>query len=369
MNALGIIFSDSYSSDARHELVRDRSCASLPVACRYRAMDFILSGLVNAGIYNIGMLTKQNYGSLMDHIGSGKDWDLSRKTGGITMLTPFSHSSISPTMMNGKLDALRSVKNFIANAKEEYVILGQGNMIANLDFRALLLQHMKNEADITIVYTSMEDPDEQCRSVAFNENNLLESVHFIGGTGTYDISLNCYVMRKDFLLAFLAKADLYDWHDLNRDLILRHMDCLRIMGYRYDGYAAILDSVSHFYKCNLEMLNSSVRADLFLPNRPIHTRIKDTVPTLYGFNASVRHSLVADGCELDGTVRGSILFRNSVVGTGSVLENCVIMQGVQIGKNVKLKNIICDKDVKISDNTELTGSAAHPYVLTKGVNI
>ncbi len=367
MNAIGIIFSDSYSTNESNELTRYRSSASLPVGCRFRAIDFMLSGMVNADITTVGILTKQNYGSLVDHLDGGKNWDLDRKRGGLTMLTPYSRGeTAAPNVTAGKLDALRSIISYLNHIDGEYVILVQGNVVANLDFEDILLQHMKNEADITIVTGIVENPGDKCMILSFNDDNLLNDVHYSEDKGKYEASLSCYCMRKDFLMSFLNKANLYDWHDLSRDLILRHMDCLRIMGYHHKGYAAILNTISQYYHCNLDMLVNEVREDLFNADRPILTHIHDTVPTLYAYNATVTDSLLADGCEINGAVKGSLLFRNVTIEQGAQVENSIIMQGVHIGKNALLKNVICDKDVTIEEGAQLIGSPAYPYVLKKG---
>lgn len=370
MNAIGIIFSDSYSSNDRHELVQNRSCASLPIACRYRAIDFLLSGMVGAGIHAVGLLTKQNYGSLLDHIGSGKDWDLGRKNGGITMLTPYSHGNVAvPEMMSGKLDALRSIVSYIESAPGEYVIMGQGNMVANINFNDVLKQHVRCGADITIVHSIMKKPSDKSMIVAFDEQNNLCDVRYCRDANEADVALNCYVMRKDFLLAFLDKANLFNWHDLTRDLIVRYMGKLRICGHLHEGYAAIVSSVTDYYRCNMDILQPEVQADLFPEDSPVLTRIKDTVPTLYAYHARVSNTLLADGCEINGAIENSIIFRNVTVEEGAEIKDCVIMQGTHIGKNVKLKHVICDKNVTIGDGVELIGSAGYPYVLSKGSKI
>lgn len=370
MNALGIIFSDSYSSNERNELTKIRSAASLPVGCRFRAIDFILSNLADAGIYTVGLLTKQNYGSLIDHIGAGKAWDLDRKKAGITLLTPYAlGNSAVPGMMMGKLDALRSIIPYIESKDCEYVILGQGNVVANIDFGEVLQQHTKSEADITVVFATIKNPDSKSLVVSFNDENLLTDVRFTDTKGTFDTAINCFVMRRDFLLSFLGKANLYDWHDLGRDLILRHMDCLRIVGYHHKGYTAVLSSVAEYYQCNMDMLDGNIRSELLDSERPILTHIHDTVPTLYAYHATVKNSLTADGCAIDGEVSGSILFRNVTVEQGAKVENCILMQGTHIGKDAVLKNVICDKDVSISSGLELTGSPDYPYVLVKGTKL
>ncbi len=370
MNALGIIFADSYSSDEKNELTRVRSGASLPVGCRFRAIDFILSGLVDADIYTVGLLTKQNYSSLLEHLDGGKNWDLARKRGGLSIMTPYSKGDVvSPTATAGKLDALRSISDYLEEQHKDYVILAQGNIIANLDFKDIITQHTATGADITLVCAKVENPDEKCMLPTFNEEGLLQDIRFSKESGSHTVCINCYCMRRDFLLTFLAKAELYDWHDLNRDLILRHMDSLKIMGYTHKGYAAMTGSVSQYYKCNLDMLKSDVREDLFNEERPILTHIHDTVPTIYNYNADVCNTLLADGCEISGKVENSILFRKVIIEEGASVENCVILQGSKIGKNAVLKNVICDKDVIIGEGAELIGSPTYPYVLKKGAKI
>ena len=370
MNALGIIFADSYSRDERNELTRYRSGASLPVGCRFRAIDFMLSSLVDADIRTVGLLTKQNYGSLVDHLNGGKYWDLARKRGGLSIMTPYSRGETAvPTATAGKLDALRGIVSYLKHQSAEYVILAQGNIVTNLDLKDILNEHMVSQADITMVCANIENPADRSMVPTFDENGLLKDVHFSKESGKHLVAINCYCMQRDFLLAFLEKADLYDWHDLNRDLILRHMDSLRIMGYIHKGYAAMTGTIAQYYKCNLDMLKAEVREDLFNAERPILTHIHDTVPTTYNFDASVRNTLLADGCEIGGTVENSVLFRKVVVEKGAQLDNCVIMQGAQIGKNAVLKNVICDKNVVISDGVELIGSPAYPYVLRKGAKV
>ncbi len=369
MNAAAIIFSDNYQHES-NELTRLRSISSLPIGCRYRAIDFVMSSLVHAEVNNIGVITRGKYGSLIDHIGSGKEWDLNRKNGGLNLLTPLAHADNSdPSMMQGKLDALRSVKKYIQSRLPEYIILAQGNIIANIDFASLLQYHIEQRADITTVYTTMTAPPPNSMQMTFSEENRLNDVRFTMDSAAADVGLGIYVMKRDFLVEFLEKADLYDWHNINRELIIKNIDVLRIIGYRHDRYARLLTTVPDYYTCNMELLDARVRADVFLPDAPILTRVKDSVPTLYQYNASVENSLLADGCVIDGTVRGSLIFRDVVIEEGAIVENCIIMQGTHIGKDAILRHVIADKKVTVSAGSTLAGSPLYPYVLTKGTSI
>ena len=370
MNAYGIIFSDSYSNSIQHELVRTRSSAALPIACRFRAIDFVLSNMVSAGVGTIGLLTKQNYASLMEHIGSGKDWDLGRKHGGVTMLTPFAHgNTVAPDVTNGKLDALRTVPEFLQGARGEYVILAQGNVVANLDFKDILRRHQESEADVTLVHATVGEPDGYCLAVQFDEQERLADVRFCTTDKPTDISLGCYVMSKAFLLSFMEKAELYDWHDLARDLLVRGISELKINGYKHEGYAAVVSTVSQYYHCNMDFLDPAQMDSVFPADRPILTRIHDSVPTMYAYDAKVQGSILADGCDINGTVKNSVIFRNVTIEKGATVENCIIMQGAHIGKNAVLRNVICDMSVSVSPDVQLSGSANYPYVLAKGSKV
>ena len=119
-NALGIIFPNSYDGLVP-ELVGERLMASIPFAGRYRMVDFILSSMVNCGIDNVSIIVRKNYHSLMDHLGSGREWDLARKNGGLNIVPPFAEKTVK--VYNGRVEALASIVDFLRDQKEKYVVL------------------------------------------------------------------------------------------------------------------------------------------------------------------------------------------------------------------------------------------------------
>ena len=149
-DALGIIFPNSYDSLVP-ELVSERLMASIPFASRYRIIDFILSSMVNCGIDNISLIVRKNYHSLMDHLGSGREWDLTRKKGGLNIIPPFAEKTVK--VYNGRVEALASILAFLKSQKEKYVIMSDTNIIVNFDFKALIEAHMASGADVTVAYT------------------------------------------------------------------------------------------------------------------------------------------------------------------------------------------------------------------------
>ena len=155
-NVFGLIFSNAYDESV-HELTGIRTMGSVPFASRYRLIDFTLSNMVNAGIEKVGVLTKSNYQSLMDHVGTGKPWDLSRKNDGLFILPPFSTTEVGGN--NDKLSSLKGVLGFIARSTEEYVLLSDCNTVVNLDIEDLVDYHIYNNADMTIVYKNGKKPN------------------------------------------------------------------------------------------------------------------------------------------------------------------------------------------------------------------
>ncbi len=371
MNALGIIFCDRYGSHApKHELIHSRTPASLPYAGRYRIIDFALSSMVNATIDEIGVLCKENYGSLFDHLGNGEDWDLNRRKGGIKLLTPLARPESHSTFSRGRLDALRSIKGYIADNKYEWVVMAFGGTVANIDLEAMLAQHIKDDAYLTIAYAEIPAaPGEMMLHVA--EDHTVSSISYqkeeTNAPGPF--ALGTAIMKKADLLAFLDEADNNDYTHMNRELIQKNLDKKKICGYFHSGYARIICSVSDYFNANMEMLSPAQKKELFTPDRPIYTKVKDSVPTLYDFGAAASNCLIADGCVIKGIVKNSILSRNVVVEEGAIVENCILMQKTVVSKNAKLNRTITDKNVTIQEATDLRGAETLPFVVGKGKQV
>ncbi|MGB4465700.1 MAG: sugar phosphate nucleotidyltransferase, partial [Eubacteriales bacterium] len=156
MSVAGIIFSNIHDSNIS-DLTRLRTMASVPFGCRYRLIDFTLSNMVNSGITNVYVITHYNYHSLMDHIGSGKDWDLARARGGITILPPFisAFANNVNVLYKTRLEALKSINHAISNIKDDYVVLSDCDVICNIDLNEIISDHIKSGADMTIAVKRM----------------------------------------------------------------------------------------------------------------------------------------------------------------------------------------------------------------------
>ena len=364
-SAVGVIFSNIHDENIP-ELSRHRTMASIPYGGRYRLIDFALSNMVNSGIDTVGIVTKYNYQSLIDHLGSGKDWDLARKDGGIILLPPYSDETDAP--YTNRLEALKGITGFLNHRNEEYVIISDCDEIAHIDFSKVFSYHEEKKADITMVYheeTEMVDssyfitidPDKTGRVQTVKINPAYE--------GKANLYINVMIMSREFLLNTIADATMRGFTSFGKDILTKHVDTLKIYGYKFDGYYAGVNSLQKYYKHSMELLNKDTRNELF-GARDIYTKVRDSAPSKYSQNAVVKNSLISDGCLIDGTVENCILFRGVKVGKGSVIKNSIVMQDSVIGENVELDCVITDKNVVIRDRRRLLGCEELPYFIAKG---
>lgn len=368
MSAIGVIFSNIHDENIP-ELSRQRTMGSLPYGGRYRLIDFALSNLVNAGITTVGIITKNNYQSLLDHLGSGKDWDLARKTGGLVLLPPFGAIDNGGLYKN-RLEALKGVTGFLTRRNEDYVVLCDCDGVYRMDFSDVIDYHEKKGADITIVC----HPEEIGKSSAYDivktdESGRVTDLEFNGkNKGKAKYYTNIMVIGRAFLLNIINDSIARGYKSFREDILFGNLKRYNVYAYDFTGYHATIDSLSSYFKHNMELLDKNVRDELF-GARDIYTKVRDSAPSKYGFNSLVKNSLVSDGCVVEGTVENCILFRGVKVGKGCVLKNSIIMQDTVIGDGVKLNCVITDKNVVIRDNRVLSGCEVQPYFLAKGTMI
>lgn len=375
MTAAGLIFSNIHDGNLT-ELTHRRTLASVPFGCRYRLIDFALSNMVNSGITNIGIVTKNNYQSLLDHIGMGTDWDLARRSGGIKILPPFITSFDGQATMSGtRLESLKGVTHFIARAKEDYIVLSDCDVICNLDVADMIKYHESQNADITFAVKTLNSADHQLtrkvRVVDTDEKGKIINVeNFSGQEGEIAVSMNVIVMKRTLLHRVVLDAQSKCYTDFYHDIIVRNLDNMTICAYNYKGYYSLISSLAGYFECNMKLLDKNARDQLFgIDARPVFTKVKNSAPAKYCEGAKVKNSLVADGCIIEGEVENCILFRGVKVGKGSVVKNCVLLQDTYVGDNVNLNCVVTDKNVVIKDERTLSGHRTMPFFIDKGLSI
>ena len=363
-NIVGIIFSNAYD-ECISELTGIRTMGSVPFACRYRLIDFALSNMVNSGIEKVGVLTKSNYQSLMDHVGTGKPWDLSRKNDGLFILPPFSTNETGGN--RDKLASLKGSMGFISRSDEEYVLLTDCNTVINLDIEALMDYHAEKNADMTIVYKNGKMPNlTDIIVLDMDEDNKAEKVSISPvANGDVNFSLNVILMKKALLERLINEAISLNYKDFESDIIQRNVQNLKIYGYEAKGYSAVVESLQSYYNINMELLSPENCDELFNRERPIYTKVRDDNPTRYIAGAKGKNSLVADGCVIEGIVENCILFRGVKIEKGAKVKNCVLMQDTVVECGANLEYVITDKNVKISVAQELRGTDSFPVYVAK----
>ncbi len=371
-NVMGIIYTGERDSYLR-ELTLMRAIAALPVAGRYRVIDFLVSGLVNSGVKNVGVIMQKNYHSLMDHLGSGKEWDLHGKNDGLYILPPFlTRENVG--VYNGSLDALHSNSGYLRRSKQEYVLLCNSLIVFNANFSDMLETHLRSEADVTILYSKSPNLRRPEYGTYFevNSEGIITDVEIDPTRPRYENAcMEVYLLRKDLLMDLVDRGAAHGYHDINRDVFQRMIrDAgMRMAGYEYTDVCYRMDSVQSYFNFNMDVLDARVRHSLFSEEKPVYTKVRDEMPARYLEHARVVNTMVADGCIVDGNVEHSMLFRGVRIGKGARIKNCVIMQDSVIEGDVTLENCILDKQAVIKRDGKLIGPSSYPIVISKDMTI
>ena len=370
-NALGIIFPNSYDSLVP-ELVGERLMASIPFASRYRMVDFILSSMVNCGIDNISIIVRKNYHSLMDHLGSGREWDLTRKNGGLNIVPPFAEKTVK--VYNGRVEALASILDFLKSQKEKYVVMSDANIAVNFDFNALIDAHIASGADVTVAYAEQEIPASAINAPAVNKNLYYTLILDDGQVkeikinskkaGIQNFSMNIYVIDRELLIDQISSAFVHGYIYFERDILAPQLDKLNVKAFKYDGYIARISDMKSYFDENMKMLDVKNLDALFSGNS-IYTKIRDDNPTRYINGAKAKNIMAADGCVIEGEVENSVLFRGVKIGKGAKVKNCVLMQDTVVEPGVDIEYVISDKNVTITAGKEVKGTDSFPVYVAK----
>lgn len=369
-DTFGLIYAGEQNINLR-ELVYLRTVGALPVGGRYRAIDFILSNMVNSGIRNVGVIAQRSYHSLMDHLGSGKEWDLSRKNDGLFILPPFS-SAENMGSYRGIVDAIKGVMSYISRSKQQYCVFSGSYTIYNMAFDDMVRYHLDTGADITMLYNEEESDD--FRGERFNdvrlhlndEGRLIDLEINAALSDSKKVGMDTYVIRKDLLEYLVEDCMSRGKYNFVSDLLMNNLNRIKIMGYKHGGYVGRLHSVASYYKLNMDFLNTDIQKDLFYGDNQIYTKIKDEVPAKYAKTSNVKNSLVANGCIIEGEVENSVLFRGVYVGKGTKIKNSIIMQNSEVYNNSDLEYVILDKSVNIRQGRRLIGDEVFPVIIRKG---
>ena len=372
--AMGIIFPNSFDSLVS-KMVELRLMGSLPFASRYRMVDFVLSSMSNCDISNIAVLPNKNYLSLMDHLGTGREWDLARKNGGVQIFPPFAENG--GKVATGRVVALANILRHLKQQKEEYVVMCDTNIVVNFDFKAMIKEHIESGADISIAYKKQGLPETFLKSDDVNkdiyysfeiENECIKEINVNPTEGIHNLSLNIFVIERELLIKLVKDAYDHGLTHFTRDILWTKRNELKLHAYKYEGYVAHICSINSYFDENMKLLKDE-NLDALFGAAPIFTKIRDDNPTRYTDASNVKNAMIADGCFIEGEVENSILFRGVKVAKGAKVKNCILMQDTVIEEGVEIEYLITDKEVTVSANVEMKGTESYPTYIVKGYTV
>lgn len=374
-NTLGIIIGFDSNNDLR-ELSEHRPVASVPFGGRYRVIDFMMSNLVNSGCYQVAVLMRDKYQSLLDHLGSGKDWDLSRKRGGMFLLPPNAFAPKSSPLVTENyrtsLEALGSISDMLNKNKSEHVLICSADIVANIPLDEVMKEHKKSEADVTIVCTKNPEGGAFDMFLDLSPRHEVEDIRNgdnMGGKCKYK-SMGIYIMKRKYLQSLLSDCVTHNLRSFERDAmqhVFKRGD--KVHGYVFDKYSAKIENVKGYFSASMDMLDKDIRDQVFLENRPILTKIYDEAPTYYGEDAEVSDSLIADGSRIEGTVKNSIIFRGCTIAKDAVVKDSIVLPNSSIGEGVELSYVVTDKGVTVRENRKMVGGATYPVAIAKNATV
>jgi glucose-1-phosphate adenylyltransferase len=371
-STMGIILTGGKNNRLK-ELAELRSSTAIPVGGKYRVIDFVLSNMVNSGVTNIGVLTQYSFRSLMDHLGSGKEWDLDRRNEGLFIFPPYLSDEESG-WYKGSADAMFHNITFLKRSFEEYVVVAQGNCVYKMVFDPMLEYHINTNADITIGYRDMTDfPEQELTHMGVmtveEDGRVIDFQEKHQNPKATTCSMGIYILKRELLINLLEECASHGKYDFVKDILINKLTALNVYGYKFDGYWRNLSTINAYYRLNMEMLQPQIRKQLFEENGKVYTKVKDEPPAKYNEEAEIKNSIIADGCIVEGTVIDSVLFRGVTIKRDAVIKNSIIMQGTIIEEGVDVDNIIIDKNVVISKGINLKGMPEFPVIVAKNLKI
>ena len=368
MSVMGIIFANDVTID---DLTAKRNMASLPFGGRYRQVDFHLSNLTAGGIRHVGIVSRSNYQSLMNHVGSGEEWGLELGQGGLEFLTPYALGKAD--QYRGKLENLYAVLDFLKYADEDYVVLTDSSILTNLDVQDIVAQHIASGKDLTVVTKAGVANGEKVLDLAIKMagSKIEDMVVSYPAPEGYLASMDLFVVGRKWLIEKVTDCVARSNYHMDRDLVLGQWKAgeISVNVYDYNGVALYNESTAEYFANSMALLKKDVRDGLFGGHHPVYTKVRDRVPTYYGEDCEIENCLIADGCFLEGEVEDSVLFRQVTVGEGAEVEDCILMNDVVIGKDSKLKYVILDKDVTVTPGTKLIGTPKKPIIIKRGETV
>ncbi|MBQ6820113.1 MAG: glucose-1-phosphate adenylyltransferase subunit GlgD [Clostridium sp.] len=359
-NCLGIINLDENKNNM-DSLVRNRTLAAIPLAARYRIIDFVLSNMTNSGIEDIGIFAETRSRSLIEHLSNGRPWDLNRNKDGLRV---FNFGNIHP--YNDDVHNFADNISYIEKSRKDYVLISSSYMICNIDYKDVVNTHINSGKDITIVYKEVDNANKRfinCSTVNIEDGKIVSIGENMGREKCAKINMEMYVMKTDLFKNIVHDCVKSGKYKKVKKYIEDNLSKLNVGAYKFDKYLSCINSVKSYFDTNLDILNQDKYKALFHTTSPIYTKTKDEPPTQYTKNSLVTNSIIGNGSYIEGEVKNCIIGRRVIVQKGAKLENCIILDNSIIGTDVAMSNVIADKNSLIPGGRMIRGTESYPVTI------
>lgn len=368
-NILALIYSSEFVESNYDSLCKYRPDYMLPFGCRYRIIDFALSNISNYNITSAILYGSQNLRSTLDHVADGRSWELNRRSGGLM---------INPPVLNkfgtaNELETYYNTMRYFAYNKREYVYITNPMYITKVDISDAYEKMRSNDYDCMIFSKTLKDEYGfylNRRIINLDEDDEPISVGTnLGLQDEIELFTGSILMKKELFMDILTYSLERRNVDNVLDAIFKYPKDINKGLYRSDKSLQVIMDTLSYYEASRKILDRDYFNELFYENGLVYTKSKDEPSAEYLGNPTVKNSLVANGCIIEGEVENSIIFRGVKIKKGAVVKNSIIFQGSEVGAGSILNNVITDKETVIADHIHLFGNRMHPFLTEKGEHI
>ena len=355
------------------QLTKNRPLGALSFLSRYGLMDFTLSNFSNSEIDKILVLTENNSSAVLNHTLQGNIWINNTRTGFLRIA--MNEKLIDSPKFNTDIANLETHYSIIEDADPNYIVVAPTFFLMSFDFRKMIEFHEEQGAEITALYYHCKTAKKEylnCDVFEIAKNHVINRTKVnVGESKEADISLETFVFNRaafDKVIALSHKvSSMYGLRKTINYAINHHR--MVIHAYEYKGFVFPILSSQDYVEQSFKLLSYLERQKLFYDDWPVYTTTHNTPPALYGKNASVKNSFVANGAIIKGTVENSIISRDVVIEEGAIVRNSIIFTQTHIGKDTYLAYVLADKSVQIEEVKRLEGSKDKVLVIKQGERI
>lgn len=354
-------------------LTSDIAKPAVPFGGKYRIIDFPLSNCVNSGIDTVGILTQYQPLVLNSYIGNGQPWGLNRNYGGVTVLPPYAQSQKSE-WYKGTANAIYQNIHYIDMYNPEYVLILSGDHIYKMDYAKMLAYHKEKDADCTIAVIDVP-MEETYRFGIINTNpdgSIYEFEEKPKHAKSTNASMGIYIFKWDVLKKYLIQdeANPESSNDFGKDVLPTLMeDGGRMFAYNFSGYWKDVGTIESLWEANMDLINPSVPFELKDSNFKIYSRNYAQPPSSIAKSSKIVHSMVSEGCRIQGEIENSIIFTGCRVEEGAVIKDSVIMPGAVIKSGAVVEYSIIGEDAVISEQAHVGRSPSDCPINIWGISV